>query len=317
MAAEAMTVEAAIAEAMPVGTAAAEAPAQTTAKDAGRVPAAAAGTIRMEFRRRADRTVATRLYRHGNSRISSEIQVPGADPYYFLISTGGGYTEGEHYDVDIRVGEGAHAVLTTQTPSYIYKCDRGLTTTQSQSMHVGAGGLLEYYADEVMPYANARFRQRSRVALDEGASLVYVEGLSSGWSPDEKPFRFHDAFLSTEVTVAGRLVAIDRLAVAPGEGGTSHIQGIGAFEGYTNFGSAMIVDQALGADDVQGFREAVAAELPDGVRVGISALDKWGVTLRCLGVDEQRNAQVIQAFVRHYREELRSLRPLRIRKNRF
>lgn len=98
--------------------------------------------------------MATRLYRHGNSRISSEIRVPGAEPYYFLISTGGGYTEGEHYDVDIRVGEGAHAVL---------------------------------------------------------------------W-------------------VGGSLVAVDRLAAAPGEGCSVPIEGMGGFEGYTNFGSALIVD---------------------------------------------------------------------------
>lgn len=287
--------------------------------EAGRLPAVAAGTICMEFQQRAGRTVATRLYRHGNSRISSAIQEPGADPYYFLILTGGGYTEGEHYDVSINVGAGAHAILTTQTPSYIYKCDRGLTTTQSQVMHVGEGGLLEYYADEVMPYANARFDQRSRVRLDDGASLVYVEGLSSGWSPDELPFRFHDAFLSTEVLVGEELVAIDRLAVAPGERSLPYgpgVAGIGAFEGYTNFASAMIVDQRLDADDVQGFRDAVAAELPRGVRVGISALDRWGVALRCLGMDEQRNAAVVRTFVRHYREGLRSLRPLRIRKNR-
>jgi urease accessory protein len=276
----------------------------------------AAGTICMEFSRRADRTVATRLYRHGNSRISSEIRVPGAEPYYFLISTGGGYTEGEHYDVDIRVGEGAHAVLTTQTPSYIYKCDNGLLTTQSQCTHVGAGGLLEYYADEVMPYANARFRQRTQIALEEGASLVYVEGLSSGWSPDEKPFRFRDALLSTEVRVGGTLVAVGRLAAAPGEGCSVPIEGMGGFEGYTNFGSALIVGQALGADDVQGFRDAVAAELPDGVRAGVSSLDRWGVVLRCPGMDEQRDTRAIQAFVRHYREGLRSLKPLMIRKNR-
>ena len=60
----------------------------------------------------------------------------------------------------------------------------------------------------------------------------------------------------------------------------------------------------------------MAAELPKGVLVGMSALDRWGVALRCLGVDEQCNAKVGQAFVRHYREGLRSLKPLRIRKNR-
>lgn len=271
------------------------------------------GTIRMAFERRGQRTVATRLYRHGNSRISSAIQVPGSDPYYFLISTGGGFTEGEHYEVDIRVGDGAHAILTTQTPSYVYKCDRGLTTTQSQRASVGEGGLLELYCDEVMPYANAIFRQDTSIDLARGASLVLTEGLSSGWSPDAEPFRYHSAFIGTRVTLDGHLVALDRLASCPDEGG---IQGMGAFEGRTNFGSVLVVDQELGPDDVQGFRECAEAAAPEGVRVGVSALESSGVVLRCLGPDSASNAAVMEAFVCHYREGLRGLAPLTIRKNR-
>lgn len=275
------------------------------------------GTIEMEFTKRGSRTVASRLFRHGNSRISSAIAVPRSDPYYFLISTGGGYTEGEHYEVGIDVGEGAHAILTTQTPSYIYKCDRGLTTTQHQAMAVGAGGLLEYYADEVMPYANARFEQTTEVHLAAGAALIYVDGLSSGWSPDAAPFRFAHAFLSASFYREGKLIALDRLAVSPGTwtGDSCCGGGLGIFEGYTNFGSAIILDERLAPESLEGFREAAHAAASESVRCGISWIDQGGVVLRCLAPDEQHLDAALHAFCRHYREG-RGLAPLSFRKNR-
>lgn len=277
-----------------------------------------AGTIEMEFKKRGGRTIATRLFRQGNSRISSAIAVPGSDPYHFLISTGGGYTEGEHYEVGIDVGEGAHAILTTQTPSYIYKCDRGLVTTQHQAIAVGQGGFLEYYADEVMPYANARFEQTTEVHLARGATLVYADGLSSGWSPDGLPFRFAHALLSTSFFREGELIALDRLAVTPGtwekdprEGG-----GLGLFEGFANFGSAIILDEKLTPETLDGFREKISAAVPGSVRCGISWIGQGGVALRCLAPDEQRLDAAILSFCQHYRESMRGLAHLSFRKNR-
>ncbi len=276
------------------------------------------GTICMEFEKRHDRTVATRLFRHGNSRISSAMAVPDSDPYYYLISTGGGYTEGEHYEVDIDVGEEAHAILTTQTPAYIYKCDHGKTTSQRQAMAVGPGGFLEYYADEVMPYANARFAQLSEVHLAKGAALIYADGLSSGWSPDAEPFRFASAFLSTSFFREGKLIALDRLAVTPREweGRPRQGGGIGIFEGHSNFGSVLILDEKLKASDAEGFRKATEAALDGTCRIGISPIDAGGMALRILAPDEQHIDRIVHAFCAHYREDMRHLAPLRIRKNR-
>ena len=36
----------------------------------------------------------------------------------------GGFVEGEQYQVTIDVSKDAHALVTTQTPTYVYKCEK-------------------------------------------------------------------------------------------------------------------------------------------------------------------------------------------------
>lgn len=42
--------------------------------------------------------------------------------------------------------------------------------------------------DEVIPYKNAYYRQFMEFDLAENVSLTPTDGLTSGWSPDEKSF---------------------------------------------------------------------------------------------------------------------------------
>ena len=42
--------------------------------------------------------------------------------------------------------------------------------------------------DEVIPYKNAYYRQFMELDLAENVSVTPTDGLTSGWSPDEKSF---------------------------------------------------------------------------------------------------------------------------------
>lgn len=42
--------------------------------------------------------------------------------------------------------------------------------------------------DEVIPYKNAYYRQFMELDLAENVPLTPTDGLTSGWSPDEKSF---------------------------------------------------------------------------------------------------------------------------------
>ena len=76
----------------------------------------------------------TKKYQEGNSRVSADNSDANGVPYYFLINMGGGFVEGEQYQVTIDVNKDAHALVTTQTPTYVYKCERGQLTQQHTSI---------------------------------------------------------------------------------------------------------------------------------------------------------------------------------------
>lgn len=268
------------------------------------------GEIRMTFVNRGGRTVADRTYRRGNSRISANIPTAGGIPYYFLISTGGGYTEGESYLQEITLGDSTHAILTTQTPNYIYKCDRGRETSQHNIVTVGNDALLEYYIDETIPYANAIFRQDTEIRLGAGASLIMTDGLTSGWSADETPFQYGRIMIRNVIEKERELLANDCLIVDPRE---EPMDEIGYFEGKRSFHSAMIIDNEINERAIRDMR-AYMQGIPTPCRYGMTLLEKGGAVLRVLGDSAYENRKVLRKWIRYYREQIKGLSRLELRK---
>ena len=157
------------------------------------------GITKLHFKLRDGRNYLDKGYRSGNSRISAMIPRTDLIPLYFLVSTGGGFLEGESYYSETLLDDYCHAILTTQTPSYIYKCENGQETTQLNEITVGEDGFLEYYIDEVIPYENSVFKQDTKIHLKKGAGLILTDGITSGWSKDEKLFSYKRVKLRTRV----------------------------------------------------------------------------------------------------------------------
>ncbi len=270
-----------------------------------------AGEIRLSFVNRGGRTVADRTYRRGNSRISANIPVAGEIPYYFLISTGGGYTEGESYLQKVELKDHTHVILTTQTPNYIYKCEHGRETSQINRIHVGDHCMLEYYIDETIPYANALFQQDTEVCLGEGSSMILTDGLTSGWSKDEEPFQYGRIGIRTRISREKELLLNDYLLVDPRD---EDMREIGYFEGSLNYNSAVIIDARMNADLIKAMREYMKT-IPTTCRYGMSLLEKDGAVLRVLGDSAYKNREVIRNWIRYYREEICGFSPVNLRKS--
>lgn len=274
-------------------------------------PARYAGEIHLTFANRNGRTVAERTYRRGNSRISANIPVAGGIPYYFLISTGGGYTEGESYFQQIELQDHTHVILTTQTPNYIFKCEHNKLTRQTNILNVKDHCLLEYYIDETIPYANALFQQDTEVHLGEGSAMILTDGLTGGWSVDEKPFQYGRIGIRTRVFRKEQLLLNDYLLVDPKE---DPMDQIGYFEGSLNYNSAVIIDPKIDSAMLRTLQESMR-HLSTSSRFGMSLLETEGAVLRVLGDSAYKNREVIDAWIRCYREEIRGLPHVDLRKN--
>ena len=127
----------------------------------------------------------------------------------------GGFVEGEQYQVTIDVNKDAHALVTTQTPTYVYKCERGQLTQQHTSITLEENSYLEYMADEVIPYLRSRYFQTSRIDMDKSAHLIYSDGVTAGWSHEDLPFQYHYFRNLTQIYQDNELVYSDQTLLEP------------------------------------------------------------------------------------------------------
>jgi urease accessory protein len=269
------------------------------------------GEIDLRFERRGERTVANRRFHRGNSRLSSDIPTTGAVPYYFLISTGGGFTEGEHYRQNVVLEPQTHAILTTQTPNYVYKCEHQRLTTQENTFRIGDSALLECYLDETIPYANAYYEQDTRIDMGAHARLILTDGLTGGWSPDDTPFMYRRIGLKTTIRQNDQLLFNDRMLCDPQ---VDEMTTMGFFEGKPNYNSVVFVDEAITADTVAQLR-AVLDSIATHARFGVSLLATNGMVVRLLGPNAHENHTMMWHAINYYREQVAGLAPISLRKH--
>eukprot|EP00929_Paragymnodinium_shiwhaense_P084146 TRINITY_DN44983_c0_g1_i1.p1 TRINITY_DN44983_c0_g1~~TRINITY_DN44983_c0_g1_i1.p1 ORF type:complete len:679 (+),score=139.52 TRINITY_DN44983_c0_g1_i1:86-2122(+) len=98
---------------------------------------------------------------------------------FFLGGYGGGVLGGDHVQLDVRVGAGATLLGRTQGTTKIYRTNR-LASVQLLEAEIDCEGLLVLAPDAIMPFKDARYEQRQRFYLAEGASAVVVDGVSCG-----------------------------------------------------------------------------------------------------------------------------------------
>lgn len=270
-----------------------------------------AGLIELQFTNKNGRNFAKRTFRQGNSWLS--FCQPNKDniPYYFLITTGGGYIEGEKYNYQISLDDNSHAIVTTQSPTYVYKCEHQKLTSQVDDIKLGKNSILEFYQDETIPYKNAYYHQKTNVEMQKGAKLILTDGLSKGWSPDEKPFQYHEVGLQTTINYDGELIYNDYLLVDPDN---DPMQQIGYFEGKMNFNSVVIIDENIDQDLVEELREYLL-KFDNNIHYGISLLEKDGLVFRLLSDSAFENHKLMWEFISYYREHVLHLSELNLRKS--
>jgi urease accessory protein len=98
-----------------------------------------------------------------------------------LVNTAGGMAGGDHFDLDVKVGDGAHLVLTTAAAEKVYRT-LGPDTTVDVAINVAEGGALAWLPQETILFDQARLSRRIEVDLADGARLLLAEAVVFGRS---------------------------------------------------------------------------------------------------------------------------------------
>ena len=213
-------------------------------------------------------TVATTSQFVGASKISPAIYLGREKtPCYFLLHLGGGYVEGEVYKNSITLKKDAKVIITTQAPTKVYKCEKNKEASYQQTtIKMEENSVLEYISDSVILYKNAVYNQDTTIYMDKNSTLIYTDGITSGWSPDGAKFQYEGVRMRNKIYVDNKLLLLDNLQLNPRE---YDVTELGLLEGYVNFGTMVVVDSRITEEDVEKARELINA-LDLDVKFGVS-----------------------------------------------
>lgn len=239
-----------------------------------------AGVIDLVLEKPGDRIIAAKKYFNGIFKLSPRMDIGSEQiPTYFLMQLGGGVVEGEHYNISIELKENARAVVTTQAANKVYKCENDLESLQETMVKLHENSVLEYINDPVILYRDAKYKQENKIYMTKSSTLIYTDGITSGWSPDKKRFQYKRARLKTDIYVDDNLVLSDNMIINPRE---SNIDDLGFMEGYKNFATLIIINDNINDKVIEELRYKVS-EFNLDVNVGISSIEVNGFIVRIMG----------------------------------
>jgi urease accessory protein len=140
----------------------------------------------------------------------------GRAAWVYTSSFGGGLVDGDRVTLDVEVGAGAAAFVSSQASTKVYRSSQG--TSADLHGRVGSGGLLVVAPDPVVCFAGSRYRQAQTFELDSRAGLVLVDWLSSGRHAAGERWAFDEVATRLRVRNRGRLVVHDALALRAADG---------------------------------------------------------------------------------------------------
>lgn len=173
-----------------------------------------AGTLRVEIVAGESAAVACR------STTPLRLLLPrprGRSAWAVAASHGGGLVAGDDVALELELGPGAQACLTTQAETKVYR-SAGAPARQRVLARVAAGGLLALLPEPVSAFAGSAYAQEQRFELEAGASLVLVDAFTAGRSARGERWAFRSFATTNELAVDGRLILADALRLEAGRG---------------------------------------------------------------------------------------------------
>jgi urease accessory protein len=226
--------------------------------------------------------------------------------FVIVSSPGGGVLQGDRLEVSIDVGAGARLHLDTSSATRLYRMpDRDARS--EVDLRVGPGACLEVLPDPYLPFAGARFRQRTRAVVDETGILLLAEVVAAGRAArgEELCYERFESVLDVR-RPSGALLSRDACRLVPAEG----LDAPGVLgPGRPVVGTLHVV--------AAGFSPDALAELPapSGAYAGAGSLPNGaGAWLRVLAPDVTSAAAVVDAAWRAARRALLGAEPPRSRR---
>ena len=138
------------------------------------------GSVRLAFACRDGATCLDVLHQAGAARARFPKPDAGAPPEAVLLNMAGGLTGGDRMDLEVALGDGAEATLTTAAAEKIYRARDGESSEIGVKLAVGAGARLAWLPQATILFDGSRLDRRNEVRLASDATFLGVETLIFG-----------------------------------------------------------------------------------------------------------------------------------------
>src|SRR3546814_352355 len=172
------------------------------------------GQVRVSVRRANDgRTRVADLFQEGCLKVRLPRPRCDREADLVMMNTAGGLTGGDRLSVQVFVGEGACATVTTPACEHIYRSIAGEAFIE-QRLQVGRAGRLDWLPQETILFDRSRVRRRLDVHLEADAEITIAEAVLFGRTAMGETVK--GGFFSDLWTVrcGGRLLFADATRIA-------------------------------------------------------------------------------------------------------
>lgn len=215
-----------------------------------------------------------------------------------LHNVSGGVLAGDHLSLDIHVGPGSVAQVTSTGATRLYRHRAGSQDSEQQiHIEVAEGGLLEYLPDALIPFGGSRHRQRCSISLAQNAALFWWEILAPGRQAMGETFAFERLQIQTEVRSPARPLLLENFLLEPARRPMDSTARLGAYTHMANFYACKVGLPTAACRELEGKLSEVCGEQsrPGAMIWGATTLVADGVAVRGLSTSARELPSTLTA----------------------
>jgi len=219
--------------------------------------------------------------------------------HLFILSPSGGILQGDRYRMDVELKNNAITHLTTQGATRIYKMNSNYAT-HLVTINLKNNSYLEFIPEQIIPYNNSRFYQKTQLNIDDSSTVVYSETIVPGRIAMGEMFDFDVCYLKTEGTLNKKINFRDSSLLLPK---TQKIQSLAIFDDKTILTSVYLMTKKP-INKINKLVNEMFSNMQD-ISGGSSVLpNNSGLSIRILGNSSEDQKTTIYEILKIIRKEI-------------
>lgn len=220
----------------------------------------------------------------------------------YILSSGGPNLDGDRYSVDVELGTGAMAHISTGAATVISPMEKDSARLRQQ-ITLEEGAYLEWLPRPIIPCALSRYTATTEVVVAPSAVLFFSEVVACGRLHSGERFDYKELSLSTTLCrPSGEVVAREALTLIPRLHSPEEWAILG---GFSHFGSVLVVAPK---EVTRALYQEVVPIVEGDFRMSISLLrDGDGLSIRLVGQTSERLLEEIRTLCSLVRQKAKGV----------